>query len=309
MSHNAARRERRPGLSVDRINAIRQAGIMTDSLVTTQWLADSLSRPEVKIIDASWHMPGDGRDAKADFEAGHIPGAVFLDLGKLADQRSNLPMMVPDATQFAEHLQALGIGSEDQIILYDNSPFKTAARAWWMLAKVFGAKHVAILDGGYAKWNAEGRGFETGIPAAQAARFAATYDGQAVRSLAQIMANLKTGAEQVIDARSAARFAGEEPEARPGLVAGHIPDSLNLPYGSLFDENGCWKRGDALRAAFEERGVDLSKPIVTSCGSGITASILAFGAHLIGKQDVALYDGSWTEWGSDPSTPKAVGRA
>jgi thiosulfate/3-mercaptopyruvate sulfurtransferase len=280
-----------------------------EKLVSTEWLSDALGKPGLRIVDASWHMPGDGRDARADYDAGHIPGAVFLELGTLADPNSNLPLMLPDAASFAARMEALGIGDGQDIVLYDNSPFRTAARAWWMLAQVFGVQRVAILDGGYQKWAAEGRPVETALPSFEPATFTARFNARALRNKADLLTNLESQVEQVLDARGAPRFAGEEAESRPNLVAGHIPGSRNLPYGQMFDSNGCWKRGDDLRAAFLAAGIDMDRPIVTTCGSGVTASILTFGAHLLGKHDVALYDGSWTDWGSDPATPKATGRA
>jgi thiosulfate/3-mercaptopyruvate sulfurtransferase len=281
---------------------------MRDSLVSTAWLAANLNLPALRIVDASWHMPGDGRDGRAEYAAGHIPGAVFLDLGSLADPDSSLPMMLPDPAFLAARMASLGISNHDRVMLYDNSPFKTATRAWWMLARVSGMPHVTILDGGLTKWQAEGHAVETATQPIVIGRFSPVSNSHAVRDKAAINANLAPQAEQILDARSAARFAGEEAESRPNLVAGHIPGSLNLHYARLFDANGCWKPVDGLRAAFVEAGVDWNRPIVTTCGSGISAAILTFALHLIGKDDVALYDGSWTDWGSDPTMPKAQGR-
>ena len=281
-----------------------------DSLVTTEWLAGELGADDLRLVDATYisTLPGHApRDAWAEYEAAHIPGAVFLDLSDLADMDTDLPSMLPPATIFASRMASLGLGDGCRIVLYDNAPHHTAARAWWML-RTFGARQVAILDGGLAKWRTEGRSVASGTPTPQPKPFTAALDSHGVRSLDQMKANLASGAEQVLDARSAARFTGEEPDPRPGTAAGHIPGSQNLPYNLLFDAEGAWKRGAALEAAFAGAGIDLAKPLVMTCGSGITASVLAFGAHLLGK-DTPVYDGSWSEWGADPSTPKAVGPA
>ena len=278
-----------------------------DSLVSTEWLADELGAADLRIADASYFALDPSRDPLADYRAAHIPGAVYLDLGNLADPGDPLPSMLPPAGMFAGRMQALGIGKGDRIILYDDTPHHTSARAWWML-RTFGAAHMAILDGGLAKWRAEGRAIASGTETPQPRPFAAVKSEAAVRSLAQMQANLASGAERVLDARSAARFTGDEADPR-GLAAGHIPGSQNLPYGELFEADGTWKRGAALKAAFDAAGVDLACPLVTTCGSGITAAVLLFGAHLLGKTDVALYDGSWSEWGLLPETPKAVGPA
>jgi thiosulfate/3-mercaptopyruvate sulfurtransferase len=202
-------------------------------------------------------------------------------------------------------MQSLGLGDGSRIVLYDDSPWHTAARAWWML-RTFGAHDVAILDGGLAKWRAEGRETASGKETLRHRHFTVWADHKGVRTLDQMKANLASGDEQVVDARSAARFTGEEPDPRPATHAGHIPGSKNLPYTGLFNPDGAWKRGDALATAFAQAGVDLDRPIALTCGSGITASTLAFGLHLLGK-DAALYDGSWSEWGADRSTPKAMG--
>ena len=281
-----------------------------DALVTTQWLADEIGASDLRIVDATYfaNFPGEApRDAAAEYEAAHIPGAVFMNLGELRDTDSDLPMMLPSAEKFASRMQSLGLGDGSRIVLYDNSPHHTAARAWWML-RTFGAHDVAILDGGFAKWRAEGRAIATGKETQRHRHFTVWADSKPVRTLDQMKANLASGAEQVVDARSPARFTGEEPDPRPATHAGHIPGSKNLPYGELFDPDGTWKRGDALRAAFVEAGVDPDRPMVATCGSGITAAVLAFGAHLLGR-DMPIYDGSWSEWGADRSTPKAMGAA
>ncbi len=280
-----------------------------DALVSTEWLAGELGASDLRVVDASYFLPADGRDAAADYEAGHIPGAVFMDLGVLADTASDLPLMLPSPEKFASRMQSLGLGDGSRIILYDESPYKSAARAWWMLSRVFGAHGVAVLDGGLAKWKAENRPLEMGKQTLRHRHFTAWKDEKAVRDKAQMLANIDSKAEQVLDARSAARFTGKERDPRPGVAAGHIPGSLNLPYGEMFDDQGKWKTGDALKAAFEDAGIDLSKSLVMTCGSGLTAATLVFGAHLLGKDDVALYDGAWSDWGTDGTTPKATGPA
>ncbi len=278
-----------------------------ESLVSTEWLADEIGASDLRIVDASYFLPSDGRDAASDYEAGHVPSAVFLDLGGFADTASDFPLMLPSPEKFASRMQTLGLGDGSRIVLYDDSPYKSSARAWWMLADVFGAHGVAILDGGLAKWKAEGRPLEMGKQTLRHRHFTVWKDDKAVRSKAQILANIDSKAEQVLDARGAARFTGEERDPRPGVAAGHIPGSFNLPYGEMFNADGTWKSGDALKTAFEGTGIDLAKPLVMTCGSGLTAATLVFGTHLLGKSDVALYDGSWSDWGTDTMTPKATG--
>jgi thiosulfate/3-mercaptopyruvate sulfurtransferase len=281
-----------------------------DSLVTTAWLAGELGRPDLRVVDATYFtaLPGEPpRDAATEYAVAHIPGAIFMNLGELRDPDADLPMMMPSADGFASRMQSLGLDNDSRIILYDNSPLHTAARAWWML-RAFGVQGVAILDGGFARWQAEGRDTASGAEVGSPGHFNACADERSMRTLAQMRDNMDSGAEQVLDARSAARFSGDEPDPRPEIDAGHIPGSRNLPYGKLFDADGSWKRGVALKAAFESAGIDLSKPVTTTCGSGITAAVLAFGLHLLGNE-AALYDGSWSEWGADRSTPKALGAA
>jgi len=278
-----------------------------DSLVTTDWLANELGANDLRIVDATYFAGFGDRNAAAEYETAHIPGAVFMDLGEIADTSNDLPSMLPTPEKFASRMQSLGLGDGSRIVLYDNSPFHTAARAWFML-RTFGAHDVAILDGGLAKWQAEGRETASGKEQLRHRHFTVWADDKGVRTLDQMKANVDSGAEQVLDARSSARFTGEEADPRPATHPGHIPGSRNLPVGQIFNEDGTWKTGDALRSAFEGAGIDLAKPLVTTCGSGITASALAFGAHLLGVE-AAVYDGSWSEWGADRTTPKATGAA
>jgi thiosulfate/3-mercaptopyruvate sulfurtransferase len=279
-----------------------------DKLVSTEWLEAELGAADLRVIDASLFLASHGRDARAEYEAEHISGAVFLDLDEVTDSANPAPHMLPPEHKFASRMQSLGLGDGHRFVVYDNTPLHSSARAWWML-KLFGAHYAAILDGGMPKWKAEGRPVESGRPQVRHAHFTPLFDGRQVADKAFVSSILGTGAHALVDARSPARFSGEEAEPRPGLPAGHIPGSKNLPQGQLFNSDNTWKRGDDLRAAFETAGVDLSKPLVTTCGSGITAAVLLFGAQLLGKDDVMLYDGSWSEWGADPETAKATGAA
>lgn len=278
-----------------------------DQLVSTEWLAGELGSADIRIIDATIFLPGSGRDARAEFEAEHIPGAVFMDLDEIVDSTNPAPHMLPAEHKFASRMQTLGLGDGSRFVVYDNSPLHSSARAWWML-RTFGAHYVAILDGGLAKWKAEGRPVEQGRPQVRHGHFSPMLDTNAVADLTFVSGIVHSDAHEIVDARSAARFAGEEAEPRAGVEPGHIPGSKNVPQAELFNSDNSWKQGDELRQAFEKAGVDLDKPMVTTCGSGVTAAVLLFGASLLGKEDVKLYDGSWSEWGADPSTPKAVGR-
>jgi thiosulfate/3-mercaptopyruvate sulfurtransferase len=277
-------------------------------LVSTEWLAAEIGASDLRVVDATWFMPDAGRNAQAEYEGGHIPSALFMDIEELADANSSLPNTLPPPEKFASRMQSLGLGDGSRIVVYDDSPFKSATRAWWMLT-LFGAHDVAILDGGIAKWKAEGRPLETGKPTLRHRHFTVWKDDKAVRSKADMLANLHSKAASVVDARAAGRFTGEEAEPRPGMASGHIPGSRNLPFAQLFNADGTWKRGDELSQAYADAGVDLSKPMITTCGSGMTAAVVLFGARMTGKTDVSLYDGSWSEWGLDKDTPKAQGAA
>ncbi len=276
-----------------------------DSLVTTEWLAGEMGASDLRIVDCTKHLAGTGRDALAEYEAGHIPGAVFMDLADLTDTANPVDNMLPPAEKFASRMQSLGLGDGSRIVLYDDSAVKTSARAWFML-KMFGAHDVALLDGGIAKWKAEGRPLAQGKEQLRHRHFTAWQDDSNVRTKADVLANLHSKAEQVVDARGAARWSGADPDPRPGIASGHIPGSLNVPFTDLFNADGTFKDKAGLKAAFESAGVDLGQPVTTSCGSGITASVLLFALSLLGKEDTALYDGSWSEWGADADTPKAT---
>lgn len=274
-------------------------------LVTTDWLANELGASDLRIVDATKFMPDAGRDPAAEYEAGHIPGAVFMDLSELTDTSNPVENMLPPPEKFASRMQSLGLGDGSRIVLYDDSPLKSAARAWWMLT-IFGAHEVAILDGGIAKWKFEGRPLETGKEALRHRHFTVWKDDKDIRTKADMLANLHSKGEQVIDARPAARFSGAEEDPRPGIVSGNIPGSVNIPHSEFFNADGTWKSADEMKALFDGAGVDLAKPVVTTCGSGMTAAVVSFAAAVAGGEKVALYDGSWAEWGADADTPKAT---
>jgi thiosulfate/3-mercaptopyruvate sulfurtransferase len=275
-----------------------------ESLVSTDWLAEHLGDPGLTIVDSSWHMPASGRSGRDEYLASHIPGARFLDIDELSDRSNPAPHMLPSASDFASAMGRLGIGSGDRIVVYDNSPIRTAARGWFML-RHFGARQVAILDGGFQKWLAERRPTESGKPPQRRARFDAEERDE-VATKEQILAGV---ASPLLDARGKARFEGSEADPRPGIGAGHIPGAANLPFSSLYDDDGRFRSTEEIRRLFAEAGIDPARPFTASCGSGVTANSLLFAAHLLGNDGARLYDGSWSEWGADPATPKAVGPA
>ena len=273
------------------------------AVVSTEWLAARLNQSGLRIMDASWYLPGSGRDAAAEYEAGHIPGAVFFDVDASSDRRSPLPHMLPPEAEFAERMGALGLSDSDAIVVYDGSGVNlSSARAWWMF-RVFGHANVAVLDGGMGKWRAERRPVERGIVTLPPGHFTARLDRAGVRDLGSVRANLERAMEQVVDARSPGRFAGLEPEPRPGLRGGHIPGSVNLPFTDLVRSDGTLLPPDELRRRFEEAGVDPSRPVVVTCGSGTSACALVLGLHVLGYPGAAVYDGAWSEWGGRADTP------
>ncbi|CAN5309708.1 3-mercaptopyruvate sulfurtransferase [soil metagenome] len=280
-----------------------------DPLVSTEWLAARLDDPRIKILDATFKMPGVLPLPKDDFLKAHIPGAVFFDVDAVADHSTSLPHMFPSAGQFGRDVGALGISNGDTVVVYDAGGWVAGPRAWWMFLS-FGHANVRVLDGGLKKWLAEGRPVANGEASPKPGSFKATFDARRTRSMDQMIANIASKAEQVIDARPTPRFEGTVAEPRPGLRSGHIPGSRSVPYATLFDANtGAMKSLDALRAAFSGAGVDTEKPIVTSCGSGVSAGVLTLALYRLGVENPALYDGSWSEWGEQGGPPVAAGPA
>ena len=276
-----------------------------DALVSTDWLAGELGAADLAIVDATLFMPGERRDAQAEFESAHVPGARFLDIEAVSDRSSMVPHMLPNAADFSAAMGELGIGRNDRIIIYDNSPLRSAARGWFML-RHFGAGQVAVLDGGLQKWRAEGHPVESGPARPRAVRFAAAERRGEVISKAEL---LHATGLPILDARGKARFDGSEADPRPNVAPGHIPGARNLPFAALYREDGTFRPPEELRALFAAAGIDPALPFVATCGSGVTANSLIFAAHLLGGQGGRLYDGSWSEWGADPATPKQLGPA
>ncbi|MGE0006705.1 MAG: 3-mercaptopyruvate sulfurtransferase [Parvibaculaceae bacterium] len=276
-------------------------------VVSTQWLAEHLAAPDVAIVDASWHLPAARRDARAEFLRERIPGAQFFDIDEISDGATALPHMLPSAEKFASRMRRLGVGDGKKVVAYDTVGLFSAARAWWMF-RVFGHDDVAVLDGGFPKWKAEGRPVDEDPPGRpQERHFSARFQSMMVRDKSGVLDAVTTGRAQIADARSPGRFAGAEPEPRPGVRSGHMPGAGNVHYATLLRPDGTLKSPEEIARVFAAAGVDVKKPVITSCGSGITAAILTLGLALIGARDTALYDGSWSEWGAATDTPVETG--
>ncbi len=279
---------------------------MSDPLVSTAWLAERLGSADIAVVDATWFMAGEGKTGREAYAAGHIPGAVFFDIDEIADRSSGLPHMLPAADAFAAAAGTLGLRRDLITVVYDGQGIFSAPRVWWTL-RTMGFPEVFVLDGGLVKWRAEGRPLETALPRPAPTTLEPAFDPSLVVDVEAVKSLLQSHGAQLIDARAAGRFTGEVPEPRAGLRSGHMPGALNVPWGGLIGADGTMKAGDALRAAFQAAGVDLDGPIVTTCGSGVSAALLALALARLGRDDVAVYDGSWTEWGGRADTPVVTG--
>ncbi len=289
----------------------REENLMADdpkTLVSTDWLAVHMKDPDLRILDASTYLPGIDRDGRTEYDAVHIPGARFFDIDDVSDGRSDLPHMVPPIEKFMSRVRAMGVGDGHQIVVYDGSGLFSAARVWWLF-RLMGQDNIAVLDGGLPKWIAEGREVEDLAPVIRDRHMTVRFQNQMVRDVTQVSSASKLGTSQIVDARSAARFRGEAPEPREGLRSGHIPNSRNVPFTDLLNDDKTMKTPDQTRAIFVSAGVDLKKPIVTTCGSGVTAAVLGLALERMGHDMWSLYDGSWTEWGMFPTVPVATGEA
>jgi thiosulfate/3-mercaptopyruvate sulfurtransferase len=278
------------------------------TLVSTAWLAAHLNDPDLRVLDASWYLPDAARDPRAEYEAAHIPGARFFDIEEISDARSDLPHMAPPVEKFMSRMRAMGVGDGHQVVIYDGAGIFSAARVWWLF-RLMGQNNVAVLDGGLPRWQAEGRTTEDLPPMPRERHMTVRFQNHLVRDVTQVAAASKLGKPQIVDARSAARFRGEAPEPRPGMRAGHIPGSRNLPYAALLADDGTMKDLPDLRATLEAAGIDLDAPVITTCGSGVTAAVLSLALERLGHRDHSLYDGSWAEWGMFPTVPVATGDA
>src|SRR5262245_34417745 len=278
-------------------------------IVETAWLAERLDAPDIVVVDASLHLPNTGRNAKAEYLAEHIPGALFFDIEDIADEESPLPHMLPSTIKFASRVKKMGVGDGARVIVYDSQGLYSAARAWWMF-RIMGHGDVAVLNGGLKKWTAEGRPVEDGEPPKRTPRhFTPRFHAELVRDAAEVKALIGSPAAQIVDARSAGRFEGREEDPRQGLRKGHIPSSRNVPYAALVNPDGTLKGAAELAAVFAKSGVAVERPVVASCGSGVTAGIVALALAVLGRPDAAVYDGSWAEWGADAGLPLATGPA